>query len=290
MNCPSCAESLSERGFFCKACAAQARCMRCREVLEAGAAACVECGTRIGHRDSVPASDAPPVTTPVVTMPPNRNTLTYREDRNSRSFDASLTDSAMHGLGDVFGELFARAEIRTRPATSRIEKDEHLIEVRKELPPAPKLPGEQPQPPPERNPMPGGDQEKERLLKIFNLEGETLELAENRLKAKSAADYYKRLTYLFAYAQEILLGRASTPKSDLVAVLKVAKVYDPNCRFWLKQKKGFTVDAEDRMKLIAGAKEQAKQTINEVFDGNVADDWNPDTRTVKARPPKKKKA
>ena len=30
------------------------------------------------------------------------------EDRNSRSFEASLTDSAMHGLGDVFGELFAQ--------------------------------------------------------------------------------------------------------------------------------------------------------------------------------------
>ena len=38
------------------------------------------------------------------------------------------------------------------------------------------------------------------MLKIFTLEGETLELSENRLKAKSAADYYKRLTYLVIYA------------------------------------------------------------------------------------------
>ena len=49
MNCPHCSEALSERGVFCKACAGQARCMSCREVLESGAAACVECGTRVGQ-------------------------------------------------------------------------------------------------------------------------------------------------------------------------------------------------------------------------------------------------
>ena len=63
--------------------------------------------------------------------------------------------------------------------------------------------------------------------------GEIIELAENRLKAKSAADYYKRLTYLFIYAQEILLGRPSAPKGELMAVLTAAKVNNGNCRFWL---------------------------------------------------------
>jgi hypothetical protein len=129
--------------------------------------------------------------------------------------------------------------------------------------------------------------EKERLLKLFRLEGEVLELMDNRLKAKTAAGFYKRLTYLFIYAQEVLLGRSSTPKAELVAVLRDAKVYDPNCRFWLKQRQGFTVDDEDRMKLSVGAREQAQKALSEALDNNVPDEWNPDTRTKKPRAKKK---
>jgi hypothetical protein len=44
------------------------------------------------------------------------------------------------------------------------------------------------------------------------------------------------------------------------------------------------------MKLIAGAKEQAIKTIDEALDNNVPDEWNPDTRTMKARQARKKKA
>jgi hypothetical protein len=75
-----------------------------------------------------------------------------------------------------------------------------------------------------------------------------------------------------------------------MAVLTAAKVNNGNCRFWLGKKNGFTVDSEDRMKLIAGAKEQAIKTIDEMLDSNVPDEWNPDTRIVKARAPRKKKA
>jgi predicted amidophosphoribosyltransferase len=101
MNCPHCAEPLAERGVFCKACAGQAKCIKCREVLEPGAVACVECGTRIGT--PVDATDGMP-TFATAAPASNRNTLNYQEDRNSRRFEASLTDSAMHGLGDVFAE------------------------------------------------------------------------------------------------------------------------------------------------------------------------------------------
>ena len=288
MTCPNCAEPLGERGFFCKACANQARCMKCREVLEPGAAACVECGTRIGQTvegangETQPQPDATPV-------PANRNTLTYHEDRNSRKFEASLTDSAMQGLGDVFGELFAQRGVgRTiAPGAGRTFVKDIVLDQAKQLPAGEQ--GEQEQPPPPPPPVPKADPERERVLKVFTLEGETLELSENRLKAKSAADYYKRLTYLFIYAQEVVLGRTSAPKAELIEVLKAAKVYDANCRFWLKQKKGFTVDNEDRMKLIAGAKEQAKQVITDTLDSNVADGWNPDTRTVRVRGKNKKK-
>src|SRR5450631_403090 len=53
MDCPLCGVALAERGFFCKACAAQVRCKACRELLELDAVACVECGTRIGQPPAV---------------------------------------------------------------------------------------------------------------------------------------------------------------------------------------------------------------------------------------------
>lgn len=290
MNCPTCAEPLAERGVFCKACAGQARCIKCRELLEPGAIACVECGTRIGQpveaANGATQGHAPTTATPA----PNRNTLSYQEDRNSRRFEASLTDSAMHGLGDVFGELFARAGSArvTQPNGTRTLVRDLVIEDGKQLPPASAANGDQhfvtPAPP---NPQAPTD--KDRILKIFAVNGEALELSDNRLKATTAADYYRRLTYLFLYAHE-LHGRTTTPKTELVRILKEAKVFDPNCGTWLKQKKGFTVDTEDRLKLNVGAREQAVKVLDEALDSNVVDQWNPDNRTVKPRGPKKKKA
>jgi hypothetical protein len=287
-NCPNCAEPLGERGFFCKVCASQARCMKCRELLEPDAAACVECGTRMGQDGE--GSKGTRTGREVTPISPNRNSLTYHEDRNSRKFEASLTDSAMHGLGAVFEELFAQRGVgRTvQPAGQRTSVRAMTIDESKHLSPTPPLEAEQP-PIGQTPPAPKADPERERVLKIFRLEGKTLELSENRLKAKSAADYYKRLAYLVIYAHEIVLGETSAPKAEVIEVLKAAKVYDANCRFWLKQRKGFTVDTEDRMKLIAGAKEQAIKAVIEVLDSNVADGWNPDTRTAKARGPRKKK-
>jgi hypothetical protein len=288
MNCPHCAEPLAERGVFCKACAGQARCMKCRELLEPGAIACVECGTRIGQPVEASTGTSSHAAASV-TMQPNRNSLSYHEDRNIRHFEASLTDSAMHGLGDVFGELFARAgSARVAQPTGGRTLKELIIEDAKQLPPAPPVNGDQQiVAPPPTNSQPTGD--KERILKIFAGNGETLELIDNRLKATTAADYYKRLTYLFLYAHE-LHGRMTTPKTELVKILKEAKVYDPNCGTWLKQKKGFTVDAEDRLKLNVGSREQAVKILDEALDANVTDTWSPDNRTVKPRGPKTQKA
>ena len=286
MNCPQCAEPLAERGVFCKACAAQARCMKCRDVLEPGAIACVECGTRLGQ--PAEANDRKQSIS-VATVAVNRNTLNYQEDRNSRHFEASLTDSAMQGLGDVFGELFAQRGVgRTlsQPNGRTLLRNDMVHDDLKRLPPAPPDAADHVEQPIEKK-TGQAVTNKDRLLEIFSISGETLELADNRLKASSAADYYRRLTYLFLYAQE-LLGRTPTPKSDLVTILKDAKVYDANCRTWLKQKKGFSVDSEDRLKLIAGAREQAMKALDEALDGNLPDEWNPDSKPVKARVPRKK--
>jgi hypothetical protein len=283
MNCSHCSETLSERGSFCKACGGQAKCLNCREVLEPGALACVECGTRVGAAgDGVRES----ATKEAVALSANRNTLMYSEDRSSRKFEASLTDSAMHGLADVFGELFAQrgvGRVALPAGTRTFIRDVTTGETKQ-------LPSSLPEPeeiviPAKKTPQ---SVEKEKLLNVFTINGETIELADNRLKAKSAADYYKRLTYLFIYAEDLLLGHTLAPKNELIVVLKEAKVYDANCRFWLKQKRGFTVDSEERMKLIAGAREQAVKALDEILDSNLLDEWNPDTKSAKPRAAKKK--
>jgi len=283
MNCPSCGEQLSERGYFCKACATQARCMNCRELLETSAVACVECGTRIGQRNGASPIDHQPTDGSVTSMPPNRNTLTYREDRNSRTFDASLTDSAMENLGDVFGELFARAGGRP-PQTHHRSQGEHEVELRRQLPPAPEQLGEQPPPAPTIE-SPGTD--KYRLLRLFNPAGETFELIDNRLKAKNGSDYLRRLTYLFLYVQEVH-GRAATPRADLLKLLKDAKMYDSNALTWLKKKVKFSVDGDDRLRLSAPGREEAVTALNQALDPNIPDDWNPDKKTPQKRAPRKK--
>jgi len=258
--------------------------------LEPGAIACVECGTRIGQPVEAADGSAQGYATSTTTLAPNRNTLSYQEDRNSRRFEASLTDSAMHGLGDVFGELFARAGTArvTQPNGARTFIKDVVIDETKQLPPVPLPDAEPVQVAPEASAQkPPVD--KERILRIFSVNGETLELTDNRLKATTAADYYRRLSYLVLYANE-LHGRPVTPRADLTTILKEAKVYDTNCRTWLKKKDGFTVDQEDRLKLNARAREHAVRAIDDALNTSMADEWNPDTKATKNRATRKKKA
>jgi hypothetical protein len=194
----------------------------------------------------------------------------------------------MQDLGDVFGELFARAGARVTPAHHRGNKEEAL-EIRRQLPPATAPPAGQhaaeqtatvKQP---EQPSTG----KDRILKLFSPSGETFELIDNRLKAKNGADYLRRLTYLFLYVQE-LHGRPASPRKNLVDILKAAKIYDPNTRTWLKKKVGFSVDDDDRFKLNAPGREQAVTALNEALDPNLPDAWNPDTKTPGKRGARKK--
>src|SRR6185437_14895645 len=127
MDCPACGTLLSERGCFCKACGNQGKCLACTALLEKDALACVECGVRVGKRVAQVDTLAAAVSTPTV-IAANRNTINYREDRNSRSCEASLTDDAMHSLGDVFGELFVRRDAtRTTAALHRHLADNGTI-------------------------------------------------------------------------------------------------------------------------------------------------------------------
>lgn len=276
MNCPNCNEQLSERGFFCQTCAIQVRCIKCKEPLEPAAKACVECGMKIGGAISTPENGTASFLT-------NRNTLTYREDRNSRAFDASLTDAAIEHLGGVFGDLFLqRGATRTGIQTRTMSSPDAVPEQTSlPLPESTALNIKQPVAP--ATPTPATlPVDKERMLKIFAENGEKLELRDIRLKAKNGAEYHRRLTYLFLYAHE-LLGRSTTPRSELTTIFNEAKVMNSNSRTWLGKRVGFTVDPDGRTKLREGAREEAVKFLDEIGDPNIEDEWNPDTRAVKTR-------
>jgi hypothetical protein len=290
MDCPLCGNTLSERGFFCKTCGGQVRCMQCRELLESGAVACVECGTRAGQRPEQAITDAAG-SSPIAI---NRNTLSYHEDRNTRRFEASLTDQAMQGLGDVLGDFFIqRGTVRTTHRGPHFNKEVPLLAGPNDLPPA--EPGtnhagaqdetaelvEEQQTPTDRP----------RLLKIFKVKDDTFELHDNRLKATTSADYLRRLTYLFLYAHECY-GRTSAPESDLTTVLRSAKMIDGsgNAYRWLKKRIGIADDGDGRIKLVAKGREEAVKALNEALDPKVDDAWNPDKKQPRKRGPRKKKS
>jgi hypothetical protein len=284
MNCPRCSAALAERGSFCKACGVQARCRNCKDVLEPDAVACVECGTLVGTSNGNGAS-APESSSGAqpAALPANRNTITWREDRNSRDFQASLTDESMQTVGGFFGELFANRVSKPSPGTNRLfTRDQHSIDITHQLTP-PEQEAHHTPPPPSTE-----TDDKVRIGKLFRENGQTLNLIDRRLKAKSAQDAIRRLTYLFLYANE-LHGRYSTLRSDVIAVLKEGKIWDSNASTWLKKKIGFKVDSEERMELLGEGRDDAKKYLVEALDPSIADDWTPDKKGTVKRAPRKKK-
>ena len=249
--------------------------------------ACVECGTRVGQPGDTGRESAATVT---AALSPNRNTLLYSEDRNSRKFEASLTDSAMHGLGDVFGELFAQRGVGrvVPPLVHRTLVRDSAIEP-KGLPAAQIAQAEDTE---VQNavaePQEKDTPEKEHLLKVFTVQGDSFELSDNRLKAKSGAEYLRRLTYLFLYAHE-QWGRNAVSEAELKRILKSGKIWDEsgNANRWLNKRNGIKEDSDEKVKLLATGREEAIKALNEALDPNVPDVWNPDKNTPKAR---KKKA
>lgn len=277
VNCPKCNASLVERGSFCKSCGAQARCLNCKDLLEPDAVACVECGTLVsqGKNGAAPILRAEPVAA-------KRNTISFHEDRNSRTFSASLTDEAIGSMSDPLAEFFVHRGAQ-RITTPRVPGPQDIvIEHGKALPPG------APSPPPPAPPAAETD-DKLRAAKLFRENGQTLNLIDRRLKAKSGQDFVKRLTCLFLYAHE-LHGRFQVPRADVIAVLKEGKIWDSNASTWLNKKIGFKADTEDRFELLGEGRDDAKKYLIEALDPNVQDEWSPDKKGTAKRAPRKKKA
>jgi hypothetical protein len=280
MDCPLCGVALAERGFFCKACAAQVRCKVCREVLEVDALACVECGARVSQAPEGDTASAH--SSQAIALDAHRNTLSYHETKSNRTFSASLTDTAIQGLGDSLGGFLLPRGSAKAPITAVPFTKTNLA-----LPIAPQKPADLIAPLANGNAPATPIDNKERILKLFHPDGDGFELRDNRLKAKSQSDYYRRLTYLFLYAHE-LHGRPSTAYDDVRKIEQVAKVWDTNTRFWLGKKVGFTVDAENRLKLNATGREDAVKALDDALNPDLPDQWNPDKKVVQKRKPRKK--
>ncbi len=265
--------------------------MSCRALLEPSALACVECGIKVGE------SDKSATTHGGEAIQSGRNSLSFQEDRNTRKFEASLTDTAMQALGGVFGDLFAqRGAVRGQQAFSGIApKEGHLLEGGKQLPSSTVvLPmTDTPSPPPpteEQFASPQTSDDKARVLKFFSSNGDKLELMDSRLKAASRLDYVRRLTYLFLYAHE-LHGRMSIPESDLNTVIQTAKMMDAsgNARTWIRKRIGIATEGEGAVKLTFKGREDAQKALDNAHDANMPDTWNPDKATQKSKAAKGKK-
>jgi hypothetical protein len=198
-----------------------------------------------------------------------------------------LTDTAIQGLGEVFGDFFASRNSVRPPMQPRKFPTEGLA-----LPPVgatlaggnghAKLTT-----PPGAPATPTAGDDKERILKLFQPNGEILELKDNRLKAKNQSDFVRRLTYLFLYAHE-LHGRPTATYEALRTVEQVAKVWDANTRVWLAKKVGFTMDGEKNLKLNTPGREDAIKALNDALNQELPDDWNPDRKVPQRRAARKK--
>lgn len=134
-------------------------------------------------------------------------------------------------------------------------------------------------------------QVRRNLLKVFTAKDQTFKLSDNRLKASSARDYVRRLTYIFLYAYEIFEFPYPT-ESAVKTLLQSNKAWDAsgNANAWLKKRIKITLEGEDQLKLTAPGREDAVSILNEALDTNIPDKWNPDKNALKQRPARKKKA
>jgi len=92
-QCPMCGDALPDRAVFCPACAKQARCKVCRDILEPNARACVSCGTAVVEGPASPVSEQPYPSAAI-------NVLHFKEDRRGRALNFSFTDAAMTTVGE----------------------------------------------------------------------------------------------------------------------------------------------------------------------------------------------
>jgi hypothetical protein len=114
--------------------------------------------------------------------------------------------------------------------------------------------------------------DRDRLARLFQADGDQLRLQETRIKADSKIDFVGRLTCLFLYAHE-LHGRSRIPRSALTALLEDLDVNDGNARRWIASSPEL-MPTGDHLSLRASGRERAVKTLNRIDDSQVAETWS----------------
>lgn len=119
------------------------------------------------------------------------------------------------------------------------------------------------------------------LKDVFHQDGETLKLDLIYLGAANKADYTKRLTYLFLLAQHEA-GRDLVPRSELIRIWKQAGVNDGNARKFLIRDGNLEI-AGNQVRILAGARRQAGNFLQDLSDAGESDGWYPGKASQRRR-------
>jgi hypothetical protein len=272
-DCPSCGKALSERGYFCAACAVQARCKQCNELLEKDAQACVMCGTTVVAGTANPAANG---------SGSPMNTLELQEDTRSRSLRISFTDAAIGSIGETVNRLVSDKLAPHAPRPLRTPGGPAAT--------IPQLPAGAPSEasriidakPDDGKPSPQPTGDAERIREIFEINGDDVRLEEHRLKADSRLEYARRITYLFIYAQE-LAGKKPITYTSVKKLLDSSKVLDANTRHELAHKMAVEIDG-DTIRLKKEGREKAVQALDEILNpGHPDPGWTPEGQSRNSR-------
>ena len=247
MICQYCQNQLPETGYYCPNCAKQSKCTTCGEILIKDAIICVECGTEVKGKTINPY-----------------NTIEFSENRNTRIFKASFTDTVGTSISQAFGIIIANKNPGAKnknlnglppiiPSSEPIDAEAEILDENKD------------------------SNELNEVKKIIRIDGEKANLIETRLKAKSKRDYAKRLTIIFLYHKS-LLGVESVPRRELTTIVDSASVEDGNFRHWLSNNPQIGVDG-DMVQIKTPGLELAKTYIQEIFNPDIKDRWQIGTQS-----------
>ena len=110
------------------------------------------------------------------------------------------------------------------------------------------------------------------------------------LKATTAWDATKRLTYVLVRAYTQIMGTETASRKNVInAHLRSWRLYDGNARKFLANDAGI-IRNNDELKLDKHASDEADQFIREIADQNVTGSWKPTTKKNRKKSEDEKKS
>ena len=264
-TCPNCDAIIPVRGSYCPVCGQQARCKLCRELLERSACACVECGALVesGH-PSHPMG---------ITTSETINTIKFNETKNSRAFEARLTDNAIFSLSNPLGFIFAGRGQDHSAMFSRSGVVNPSTQMA--LPLEREITSSISQEPNEGSTrdFPQTDEVSHNshpITHVFLCVAGKVILDDPRLKATSQLDAGRRLTILYLLAIEH--NGLAVSRSQLDQFLKNEKLYTSDLAKWINNSADFHCD-ETCVRLRATGKKVAETYLKEIQDPSIPNSY-----------------